>query len=116
MSSGSPIRGSRVGAGPAREPAKGGLVARVAVKYWCTNGHVSTPRFLAESNIEIPETWDCESCGLPAGRDEKNPPAEPRNAPYKTHLDYVRERRSDAEGAQLLEEVLQELRIRRGEK
>ncbi|MCM3523360.1 RNA polymerase-binding protein RbpA, partial [Curtobacterium sp. P97] len=32
---------------------------------------------------------------------------------YKTHLAYVRERRSDADGAALLEEALSKLRARR---
>jgi len=30
----------------------------------------------------------------------------PRNEPYKTHLAYVRERRSDADGDAILEEAL----------
>ncbi|HYT09461.1 MAG TPA: RNA polymerase-binding protein RbpA, partial [Mycobacteriales bacterium] len=52
--------------------------------------------------------------GLPAGRDEQEPPAPPRNEPYKTHLAYVRERRSDADGEAILEEALARLRDRRG--
>ena len=39
-----------------------------------------------------------------------NPPPAPRNEPYKTHLAYVKERRSDADGAAILEEAL-ELRL-----
>jgi hypothetical protein len=34
--------------------------------------------------------------------------------PYKTHLAYVKERRSDTEAEQLLEEALDQLRARRG--
>jgi hypothetical protein len=34
--------------------------------------------------------------------------------PYKTHLAYVKERRSETEAATLLEEALQQLRERRG--
>ena len=51
---------------------------------------------------------------LPAGVDEQNPPPAPRTEPYKTHLAYVRERRSDADGDALLEEALTRLRARRG--
>jgi hypothetical protein len=62
---------------------------------------------------DIPEEWDCPRCGLPGGQDEKNPPAAPRNEPYKTHLAYVKERRSDADGEAILAEALERLRERR---
>lgn len=64
-------------------------------------------------DAEIPEEWDCPRCGLPAGRDEQNPPAAPRTEPYKTHLAYVKERRSDADGEAILAEALERLRQRR---
>jgi hypothetical protein len=32
------------------------------------------------------------------------------NIPYKTHLAYVKERRTDVEGAKILEEALRKLR------
>lgn len=38
------------------------------------------------------------------------PPAPPRTEPYKTHLAYVRERRSDADGEAILAEALAKLR------
>jgi len=46
-----------------------------------------------------------------------NPPAVPRNEPYKTHLAYVKERRTDEEARQILEEALEQLRerVKRGE-
>jgi len=34
--------------------------------------------------------------------------------PYKTHLAYVKERRTEEEAATLLEEALEQLRARRG--
>ena len=46
----------------------------------------------------------------PAGTDENNPPAPPRVEPYKTHLAYVKERRSDTDGAAILEEALNRIR------
>src|SRR6476646_4347336 len=49
--------------------------------------------------------WDCPRCGLPAGQDKQNPPAAPKVEPYKTHLAYVKERRSDADGAAILDEA-----------
>lgn len=38
------------------------------------------------------------------------PPAAPRNAPYMTHLGYVRQRRSPEDGEMLLNEALAKLR------
>ena len=42
------------------------------------------------------------------------PPAK-RTEPYKTHLAYVKERRSDSDGEALLDEALAKLRAKRGE-
>jgi hypothetical protein len=62
-----------------------------------------------------PETWDCPHCGQPAGQDAHNPPGRSRAEPHKSHLAYVKERRTDADGAALLAEALDALRRRRGE-
>ena len=56
--------------------------------------------------------------GLPALRPARqpgleNPPPAPKIEPYKTHLAYVKERRSDAEAASILDEALELLRSRR---
>ena len=64
-------------------------------------------------DAQIPDSWDCPSCGLPAELDSENPPPAPKIEPYKTHLAYVKERRSDAEAADILDEALQLLRSRR---
>ncbi len=58
----------------------------------------------------MPDNWECPRCGYPAGTDEANPPAPPRVEPYKTHLPYVKERRSDTDGAAILEEALDRIR------
>ena len=63
---------------------------------------------------EIPETLDCPNCGLPAGRDKENPPSVVKVEPYKTHLAYVKERRTEEEAETLLDEALEQLRARRG--
>ena len=63
---------------------------------------------------EIPDIIDSPSTGLPAGRDKDNPPQVAKLEPYKTHLAYVKERRSETEAATLLDEALQQLRERRG--
>ncbi len=86
------------------EAERGEAAPRVRVAFWCSNRHETRPSFA--SDAAVPETWDCPRCGFPAGRDEKNPPAPPRIEPYKTHLAYVKERRSAADGAAILSEAL----------
>ena len=89
------------------ESERGDVAARVYVSYWCANGHESTPSFLRGASV--PESWDCPRCGWPAGRDQDNPPAPPKIEPYKTHLAYVKERRSDGDGDAILAEALERL-------
>lgn len=112
MVGGSAIRGSRVGAGPMGEAERGETAPRVFVTFYCANGHQTRPSFAREEGVLVPEEWDCPRCGFPAGTDQDNPPAPPRVEPYKTHLAYVKERRSDTDGAAILEESLQALRDR----
>jgi hypothetical protein len=89
---------------------------RVAVSYWDALGNETVRYFAAGiADDEIPETIDSPHSGLPAGRDKANPPALSKAEPYKTHLAYVKERRSDEEAASLLDDALQQLRERRGQ-
>lgn len=114
-SGGSAIRGSRVGAGPMGEQDRGFHADRVAISYWDALGNETLRYFSADlPDEEIPETIDSPQSGLPAGRDKSNPPQLAKLEPYKTHLAYVKERRSEAEATQLLEDALTQLRIRRG--
>ena len=109
--SGNAIRGSRVGAGPMGEAERGDAAPRQAVTYFCSNSHHAVITFAVEATV--PETWDCPKCGLPASVDSENPPPAPRNEPYKTHLAYVKERRSETEAEVILDEALSTLRSRR---
>ena len=90
------------------EAERGDSAPRHRVSFWCSNGHETRPSFATEA--AIPEQWDCPKCGYPASRDKANPPAPPRNEPYKTHLAYVRERRTDVDGDAILAEALAKLR------
>ncbi|WP_370221160.1 RNA polymerase-binding protein RbpA [Kitasatospora sp. MAP12-22] len=90
------------------EAERGESAPRNRISFWCANKHETRPSFAAEA--VIPDTWDCPRCGFPAGQDEENPPAPSRNEPYKTHLAYVRERRTDADGEAILAEALAKLR------
>ncbi|MPZ93691.1 MAG: RNA polymerase-binding protein RbpA [Propionibacteriales bacterium] len=111
MAGGSAIRGSRVGAGPMGEAERGDAAPRVQVSYFCANAHETQPTFAVDA--QLPDSWDCPRCGLPASRDEENPPPPPKIEPYKTHLAYVKERRSDKEAQEILQEALQTLRDKR---
>ena len=105
------IRGSRIGSGPMGEAERGEAAPRQVVSYFCKNKHNTVLSFAVEA--EAPESWDCPRCGMPASMDQDNPPTAPKIAPYKTHLAYVKERRSDTEAAEILTEALQLLRNRR---
>ncbi|MGO1769692.1 MAG: RNA polymerase-binding protein RbpA [Microbacterium sp.] len=113
---GSAIRGTRVGSGPMGEQDHGHHAKRRAVSYWDTLGNEAVRHFSADvADEDIPDVIDHPKSGLPAGRDKNNPPEGAKNEPYKTHLAYVKERRSDAEADELLDEALQKVRERRGE-
>ena len=112
MAGGNAIRGSRVGAGPMGDDERGEVVPRVVVSYWCANGHETCPSFAQEQGLSLPKIWGCPRCGFPAGRDETDPPAPSKTEPYKTHLAYVKERRSDEESTVILDEALNTLRQR----
>lgn len=105
------IRGSRIGSGPMGEAERGHSAPRQAVSFFCTKDHETILHFALD--VEIPESWDCPRCGLPAGVNAKDRPTAPKTEPYKTHLAYVKERRSDAEAKEILEEALSTLRTKR---
>ncbi|GAA0210992.1 MULTISPECIES: RNA polymerase-binding protein RbpA [unclassified Aeromicrobium] len=105
------IRGSRIGSGPMGEAERGEAAPRKAVTYFCINDHQTLLHFALEA--EPPESWDCPRCGMPASADSDNRPTAPKTEPYKTHLAYVKERRSEDEAQVILTEALDSLRARR---
>jgi hypothetical protein len=97
------------------EQDRGIQADRIAVSYWDALGNETVRYFSAQVDPEeIPDIIDSPSTGLPAGRDKENPPELPVNEPYKTHLAYVKERRTAKEAEQILEEALLKLRARKG--
>ncbi|EEP70770.1 electron transfer protein [Micromonospora sp. ATCC 39149] len=112
MTSGNVIRGTRIGSGPERFSERHVPAPRRPVSYWCRNDHrVEVP---IAADAVPPSLWDCPRCGLPAGQDRADPPGRVRPEPYKTHLAYVKERRTPEQGEALLAEALAALRRRRG--
>lgn len=116
MSGSNAIRGARVGSGPMGEKDHGVRAERVAVSYWDAMGNETVRYFAADvPDEDIPDQIDSPNSGLPAGRDRSNPPGMLKNEPYKTHLAYVKERRTPEEAEELLDQALQKLRLRRGQ-
>ena len=111
MVGGGPLRGSRVGAGRPGDDERGDFAPRTRISFYCANGHATRRSFAADA--EAPQIWDCPQCGSPAGRDESTPPPKDRHEPYKTHLDYVKERRTDSDGEALLAQALARIADRR---
>jgi hypothetical protein len=96
------------------EADRGFQAERIERNYYCSSGHATNRAFSANvDSIEIPEQLDCPHCGLPAGQDKDNPPVIAKHEPYKTHLAYVKERRSEDEAKELLEEAVSAVRERR---
>jgi hypothetical protein len=93
------------------EAERGEAAPRQAVTYFCAREHRTVISFSVEATV--PGSWDCPKCGLPAGLDSENAPPAPKNEPYKTHLAYVKERRSDKEAQVILDDAIQLLRSRR---
>lgn len=103
-----------MGAGPMGEQDRGFKAERITVSYFCSAGHEYSPQYAANvETAEIPELIDCPSCGLPAGQDKANPPIVTKHEPYKTHLAYVKERRTATEAKELLDEAVAAVRERR---
>ena len=97
------------------EQDRGYHAERVQISYWDELGNETVRHFAANlPDDEIPLTIDSPQSGLPAGRDKDNPPSVAKLEPYKTHLAYVKERRTEEEAESLLGEALLQLRQRRG--
>lgn len=94
-----------MGSGPMGEAERGQAAPRRRVSFFCARGHETQASFADDA--VIPEIWDCPTCGYPAGRDPQNPPLPARVEPYKTHLAYVKERRSEVDGSAILAEALE---------
>ena len=104
------MRGSRIGAGPMGEAERGEVAPRRTATYWCHQLHETTLTFATSEDVVIPTTADCRRCGAPAGNDMDHPPVPKVTAPYKSHMAYVRERRSQEDGDALVDEALKALR------
>lgn len=120
VNAGHAFKGSRIGSGfsPAASgrhldaERSQGAVDRTVVSYWCLDGHETRPTFAKLTESEIPEVWECGRCGRPAGRSPGVDLAIDGDEPFKSHLQYVKERRTEAEATRVLENALEQLRQR----
>lgn len=120
LHSASGFRGIRVGAtegaAPRHEPLDGAAVRspRIRVSYRCAKGHETPLVFAQLPDDQIPGVWDCRRCGGPATRDGAQFGAD--DVPvegYKSHLEYVKERRSSQDAEDVLAGALERLRASR---
>src|SRR5260370_33211005 len=88
-------------------PEGGEAAPGVRGSFWCANRHETRPASPADAGV--PGPWECAFCDNPAGKDRLNPPPPRRTGPSKTHLDYVKERRTPADGEAILAEALARL-------
>ena len=120
LHSASGFRGIRVGAtegaSPRHEPLDGAAARtpRIRVSYRCAKGHETPLVFAQLPDDQIPGVWDCRRCGGTATRDEaqfalEEVPAEG----FKSHLEYVKERRSSQDAEDVLAGALERLRASR---
>lgn len=87
---------------------------RIYVSYWCAMGHETRPVFVKLPDEEIPAIWDCRRCGRPATRTPGAAlEAETAEDGFKTHLEYVKERRSSQDAEDVLAGALRRLRASR---
>jgi hypothetical protein len=113
------FRGTRVGVTEGSRPKNqsddlhGERLPRIRVSYWCAKGHETRPVFIKLPEDQIPAVWDCRRCGAPASRDGQEAALlEPADDGFKTHLEYVKERRSDQDAEDVLAGALERLRAR----
>lgn len=113
------FRGTRAGVtagtGPKNESDStvGENLPRIRVPYWCANGHETRLVFLKLPEDQIPANWDCPKCGLVAAREPGVAPCERQDDEvFKSHLDYVKERRSSQDAERVLAGALKRLRSR----
>lgn len=86
---------------------------RQITTYVCDDGHRTELPFSVEA--EIPGTWECR-CGKLGKLLDGPDPETKAGKPVRTHWDMLLERRSVPELEELLEERLDLLRAKRGEK
>ena len=106
------MRGTRLGAVSLERDDRAPMAERIAVKYECPQGHVTTVPMSIEAE-EIPHEWDCR-CGEVAQRPDRVAPEKPEERYVRTHWDMLLERRTLKELEEIYNERLALLNELRG--
>lgn len=112
------FRGTRAGVTAGTRPSlqadedQGKAPPRVKVSYWCAKGHETQLVFLKLPEDQLPAVWDCRRCGCPASKDGLERAEADTEDGYKSHLEYVKERRSSQDAEDLLAGAVERLRAR----
>jgi hypothetical protein len=81
------------------------MASHMTISFYCEHGHKTSHAFAAEALDKVPIEWTCAKCGEPASIDKENIPKKKRRGRmFKSHLQYVLERRNFEEGQELLNE------------
>lgn len=117
--SASGFRGTRAGVTAGSGPSlqadedQGKSLPRVRISFWCAKGHETQLVFLKLPDDQLPAVWDCRRCGAMAARDGMTAAeADAVDDGYKSHLEYLKERRSSQDAEDLLAGALEKLRAR----
>ncbi len=116
MNANGAVRGSRVGADPLTAESwqvdngrdTDALIGTV-IRYVCPGGHSTTVRFAPLEDTEVPPSWDCSTCHQMAGREGALVSVD-ADEPYKTPLEYAKERRNAEDAEQILADALKRSR------
>lgn len=113
------FRGTRAGVTAGSGPSlqadedQGKSLPRVRISFWCAKGHETQLVFLKLPDDQLPAVWDCRRCGAMAARDGMTAAeADAVDDGYKSHLEYLKERRSSQDAEDLLAGALEKLRAR----
>ena len=105
------LRGSRLGAVSYETDRNHDLAPRRTVRYACSKDHEFEVPFA--NDAEAPATWESPQGGVGRRVDGTEPEGK-KAKPPRTHWDMLLERRSIPELEELLNERLEELKVRRG--
>jgi transposase-like protein len=104
------LRGSRLSTTSYETDRNTDLAPRQDAVYDCPHGH--SFRVPLASDADIPQTWDCRSCGATALLRDAGPAEAKKGKTARTHWDMLLERRSIDDLEEVLAERLAELHAR----
>jgi hypothetical protein len=105
------LRGSRLGAVSYETDRNHDLAPRRTIRYACPKDHEFEVPF--SDDAEVPAMWECRLHGTTSKLIDGTQPEAKKVKPPRTHWDMLLERRSIPELEDLLDERLQELKVRR---